>query len=197
LTEKAERALADARSREVELTKRSTALEADRRELARTAAALQEKSAQLAGTAARQTGERKSLDALATKLAERESALARRERQADERSRTLVDRDAALTTLERELEERAKRRYAPPAPPGPRLDQALLARIPQAPGAWTIEQLETFTREHRERFPDRYDEWQSYLFYLREFADASGRLPQKFDALLEEVFAPVAARETT
>ena len=47
-------------------------------------------------------------------------------------------------------------------------------------------------RQHADRFPDRYDEWQSYVFYLREFADASGRLPEKFDALLNEVFDPVA-----
>jgi len=52
--------------------------------------------------------------------------------------------------------------------------------------------LEQLVRDHGERFPDRRDEWQSYLFYLRDFADASGRLPSSFDALLDEVFAPLA-----
>ena len=77
-------------------------------------------------------------------------------------------------------------------PPRPDLSQALAARVPQQPGGWTIDHLESLVRQHADRFPDRYDEWQSYVFYLREFADASGRLPEKFDALLNEVFDPVA-----
>ena len=76
---------------------------------------------------------------------------------------------------------------------GPSLDQALLNRLPQAPGAWTIQRLEQLIRDRGDRYRDRHEEWQSYLFYLREFADASGRIPQKFDSLLEEVFEPVAA----
>jgi hypothetical protein len=67
-----------------------------------------------------------------------------------------------------------------------------MGRIPKAPGAWTIERVERLVRDHRNEYPDRYEEWQSYVFYLREFADASGRLPEKFDGLLEEVFEPVA-----
>ena len=76
--------------------------------------------------------------------------------------------------------------------PTENLDAALAARVPQQPGGWTIDHLESLIRQHADRFPDRYDEWQSYVFYLREFADASGRLPEKFDALLSEVFDPVA-----
>ena len=92
-----------------------------------------------------------------------------------------------------EQEALALRREPPEPPsPGPELDSALLGRLPQQPGAWTIQQLEGLMRDRRDRFPDRYDEWQSYLFYLRDFADVSGRLPQQFDALVDEVFEPVA-----
>ena len=67
-----------------------------------------------------------------------------------------------------------------------------MRRIPRPPGGWTIQRLEQLIRDRGAEFPDRQEEWQSYLFYLREFADVSGRLPRNFDALLEEVFEPVA-----
>ena len=38
-------------------------------------------------------------------------------------------------------------------------------------------------------FPDRADEWSSYLFFLREHSDIDGALPQTFDYLIEDEFA--------
>jgi hypothetical protein len=51
--------------------------------------------------------------------------------------------------------------------------------------------LERLVRERARAFPDRVDEWTYYLIYLREYADAGGRLPETFEPLIEEVFAEI------
>jgi hypothetical protein len=120
-----------------------------------------------------------------------EARVAEHARQADAlaKGEVILGRRRHQASLEYGALER--KRAEPPRPAGD-LDAALAARIPQAPGTWTIDRLEQLIRRHGNDFPDRYDEWQSYVFYLREFADASGRLPQKFNALLNEVFEPIA-----
>ena len=44
--------------------------------------------------------------------------------------------------------------------------------------------------ERRAReFPDRAEEWTSYLFFLRDYAAPDGTLPDSFDALISDTFA--------
>ena len=42
-------------------------------------------------------------------------------------------------------------------------------------------------------FPDRVEEWQAYLFFLREHASMEGALPPSFDALVDEAFHELLA----
>lgn len=56
-------------------------------------------------------------------------------------------------------------------------------------GSWTLPQLERLVSERGGLYPDRLDEWRSYLFFLRGHADiVSDRLPHEFDGLVGEVF---------
>ena len=40
-------------------------------------------------------------------------------------------------------------------------------------------------------FPDRAEDWHTYLLFLRGHADSAGRLPPHLEALVAEVFAPL------
>jgi hypothetical protein len=39
--------------------------------------------------------------------------------------------------------------------------------------------------------PDRLDEWQSTIYFLRDYADYDGAVPASFDWLIEETFSPL------
>jgi hypothetical protein len=47
--------------------------------------------------------------------------------------------------------------------------------------------------ERQDEFPQRQEEWRSYLYYLREHADPDGRLPASFDPLVDDVFGELVA----
>lgn len=71
----------------------------------------------------------------------------------------------------------------PDAPPTPPLEP-----IPVVAGAApTLLVLEQLVDQHGAGL-GRADEWHDYLFYLREFADLEGRLPESFDSLVFDVF---------
>jgi len=40
-------------------------------------------------------------------------------------------------------------------------------------------------------YPNRLAEWNSYLLYLRAYADAAGVLPPALDTLVRDVFEPL------
>ncbi len=61
------------------------------------------------------------------------------------------------------------------------------------PGAWNIDVLERLVREQSPRYPERADEWLAYVYHLRDFAEADGRLPRSFDGLVADVFGELAA----
>jgi hypothetical protein len=44
-------------------------------------------------------------------------------------------------------------------------------------------------RGPRRRFPDRAEEWSSYLYFLREHAAVDGSVPASFNRLIGEAFA--------
>jgi hypothetical protein len=56
------------------------------------------------------------------------------------------------------------------------------------PGGWRLQELERLVETHAPAHPDRAEEWQSYLFYLRDYTDSSGRVPAQFDWLIEDTF---------
>jgi capsular polysaccharide biosynthesis protein len=137
------------------------------------------------------------VDRLEQRLAARESALAARERDlqrkidelraaADalaEREQTLAERVAAVTKRELALARASGARTASLAPePVPESAPA------EANGAFNLATLEQLVSRHAAAHPDRVEEWESYLFFLREFAASDGALPHSFDGLVEETF---------
>jgi hypothetical protein len=53
--------------------------------------------------------------------------------------------------------------------------------------------LERLVNDRGEEFPDRRDEWTSYLYFLREYAEPDGTVPSSFDWLIEETFSELVA----
>lgn len=66
---------------------------------------------------------------------------------------------------------------APEAPPAP-----------DSPGRWNVLALDRLVEQRGHDFPDRVEEWTSYLYSLRAYASADGTLPASFDGLIEETF---------
>ncbi|MDQ3865764.1 MAG: hypothetical protein M3304_02890, partial [Actinomycetota bacterium] len=83
---------------------------------------------------------------------------------------------------------------APPAPgakaagPGP-------TRPPEAP-RYSLLELASLVEERAPEFRERLDEWQAYLFHLREFTDSTGALPSSFNGLVADVFADLFESST-
>lgn len=102
-------------------------------------------------------------------LSERIAGVTRREVEVELRA-------AALAARERKLEE---------AEPG-----RASARTNGA-GRHSVAELEELVARRRGEYPDRLDEWQFYLFFLRDYASADGRLPAAFDRLIDAAFAEI------
>jgi capsular polysaccharide biosynthesis protein len=60
-------------------------------------------------------------------------------------------------------------------------------------GAWNLMVLERLVNDRGEEFPDRRDEWTSYLYFLREYAEPDGTVPSSFDWLIQETFSELVA----
>ena len=58
-----------------------------------------------------------------------------------------------------------------------------------ARGHWNLTELERLVEERGREFPERIDEWASYLFFLRDYAEPDGSVPASFDWLIEDEFA--------
>ncbi len=67
----------------------------------------------------------------------------------------------------------------PPAPP---------AAAPDTPGRWNVLALDRLVEQRGRDFPDRVEEWTSYLYSLRAYAAPDGSLPPSFDSLIKETF---------
>jgi hypothetical protein len=56
-------------------------------------------------------------------------------------------------------------------------------------GHYNLLALERLVDEHGREYPEKAEEWSSYLFFLREHAASDGRVPARFDALIQDTFA--------
>ena len=145
-------------------------------------------------------------------VARADGALTDRERRLEERIAAVSARETALARRAGELAQRERALEAAGVAPPPVVVRAEPEPVPEpaplpepepvfepvpgpapvavaeGPAARTLTDLERLVRTNAERFPDAVDEWNAYLFYLRDYADASGRLPASFDALIEDVF---------
>jgi capsular polysaccharide biosynthesis protein len=131
----------------------------------------------------------RGVDAIVDRVEQRLAALAARERDLqakidelreaaaalDERERVLAERVAAVTKRELAL-ARSGRQAAEPVP---------------ANGGFNLATLERLVVERGRAHPEQREEWESYLFFLRDFAEPDGALPHTFDGLVEETFRPI------
>jgi len=53
--------------------------------------------------------------------------------------------------------------------------------------------LERLINERGEEFPEHRDEWSSYLYFLREYAEPDGSVPASFDGLIQDTFSDLVA----
>lgn len=208
-TELEERAeLLERRTAELETRTEARTAEAETREReAREAAALEaEAQAAEAQAAEARAADAGAAEAQAREAAEREAAeRAAQEREAAERAAALreaEEREAAeRAAAESEaaeravLEQEAAARAAQPAPVEAVLPGVPLYRADAAPvngsarGHWNLTDLERLVEERGGEFPERIDEWASYLFFLRDYAEPDGSVPASFDWLIEDEFA--------
>ena len=105
----------------------------------------------------------------------REDTLARREQELAERVAAVTQREIAVARLAAGATEGA-------------VQPAAAAR--DVPG-FDLVRLEQLVAERGGAHPERLDEWESTLFFLREYAEADGTLPGSFDWLVQDTFAPL------
>jgi capsular polysaccharide biosynthesis protein len=128
----------------------------------------------------------------AGQLAAREHDLERREEEAEAGRR----RDEELAEKQRELERREAELEAREAEPEPEPEpepEAVAAPPPPEPvpavrTGWNLRTLEQLVAAQTDAHPREREEWEAYLFYLREHADHDGKLPATFDGVVAVVF---------
>jgi hypothetical protein len=147
------------------------------------------------------------------RLQARIDAVAKRERALGRRAGELAEREAHLRRREADLsaaEHKAATAEPEPEPlpepePEPELEPEPAATSPEpeplseVPAAqvrrrWSLDALENVVRERGGADPAQREKWMTYLFFLREHAAPDGSLPPSFDALVNEVFAPLVER---
>lgn len=160
--------------------------------------------------ASEHAGRQAELDARVASLTQREVGLARkagelaaRGRQLEERSHELDRRSEELAREAADAEEAERSRPAEPEPaPEPEpvhepvhAEAAVTAPEPvETPGSgWNLMVLEKLVNDRGEEFPERVDEWLSYLYFLREYAEPDGSVPTSFDWLIQDTFAELVA----
>ena len=145
-----------------------------------------------------------ALQARIAELTQREIGLARRaaevaeqERAAQEQSEQLALRAAELEgqLAEAEHSARAILEQEPAPVPSPVLQPppAEAAGGGESTGAWNLMVLERLVNDRGDEFPDRRDEWSSYLYFLREYAEPDGTVPSSFDWLIQDTFSELVA----
>jgi hypothetical protein len=178
------------RQRVDEVTKRERALAKRAGELAARERTSEERARELE---ARET----AVERQAGELAGRKQVLEQQAAEVAGRAETVEQHAAELAGRAQELEEQAVTLAEAAAEPEPEplpepAPAAASARAPS--GTWTIEELEHVVRDRRAAFPERADEWETYLFLLRDHASIDGTLPRSFDVLIADVFGDALDR---
>jgi capsular polysaccharide biosynthesis protein len=139
-----------------------------------------------------------------------EAVLARRERQLAERIATAAKREAELARRAAEValreresaaaEQEAAAAKAVAAEEAAAAEAAEAAAPPAPPpaenglhGSYNLVALERLVDERGSAFPERLEEWSSYLYFLREYAAADGVVPASFDGLIHDTFEELLA----
>ena len=70
-----------------------------------------------------------------------------------------------------------------------RLDCPVAAALNGRDSAYNLLTLERLAEQRGAEFPDRVEEWTSYLYFLRDYAAPDGSVPAQFNGLITETFA--------
>jgi capsular polysaccharide biosynthesis protein len=123
-----------------------------------------------------------------TDLRRREDALGKRVEAVTKREAEIARHAAELAVRERKLAEEeaaaAQRAEAAAAVP-----EAVPIPTNGAAGTYSLTDLEELVASHGGDHPERIEEWQSYLYFLRDYARSDGRIPASFDGLITETFS--------
>jgi capsular polysaccharide biosynthesis protein len=136
------------------------------------------------------------LNARIEQVTQRERTLAQRAGQLAAREQDLARRQEDFERRAAEVEAAAAPAPEEPAPepePEPEAEPEPVPTEVRPAGRWTLQGLEALTRERAAAgaASEQQDEWSTYLFFLREHADADGALPSSFDQLVNDVFGPL------
>ena len=150
-------------------------------------------------------GREAALDERVAELTQRELGLARRAAEVSKSEQEVAERREELALRTAELEARLdEAERAAAAVPEPVLETVDLPEAPiaatvfvaradngdeEARGAWNLLVLERLVNDRGGEFPDKRDEWVSYLYFLREYAEPDGTVPSSFDWLIQDTFA--------
>jgi capsular polysaccharide biosynthesis protein len=137
-------------------------------------------------------------------LARRAAVVAAREREAAEQAEAFERRTEELEGWAAELSARdeaaAQEPVAPPraAVPDPvpvplAVGEPTAQPDSTADGRWNLFSLERLVEERGGEYPERIEEWSSYIYFLREYAQPDGSVPARFDWLIEDTFADLVA----
>ncbi len=138
-----------------------------------------------------------ALKPLVDRLEAREAALAARERDLqallteirEAQAEAASGQEARLAELERRAEELVVQERESEPEPFPAVPCLPLPAAVAEDGRYNLVALEHLVEKRRRDFPHKADEWSSYLYFLREYADADGSVPATFDWLIQETFA--------
>jgi Skp family chaperone for outer membrane proteins len=127
----------------------------------------------------------------AARLAE----LERRERDLDERVAAVTKREleVARLTAEAAVREREPEPEPEPAPPPVPFAPPLPPLEGAADGRYNLVALERLVEARAGDYPERAEEWSSYLFFLREYAGPDGNVPATFDWLIQDTFGELVS----
>jgi hypothetical protein len=124
-----------------------------------------------------------------------DSDLRRREEALDKRVEAVTKREAEMARHAAELAVRERRLAEDETAAAERA--AVAAVVPEpvpiptngAAGTYSLADLEQLVAQHAGEHPEKVEEWQSYLFFLRDYTASDGRIPASFDGLITETFS--------
>jgi capsular polysaccharide biosynthesis protein len=117
-------------------------------------------------------------------LRRREAGLEKRVEAVTKREAEMARHAAELAVRERKLAEAEAAAAERPAAPSP-----VAAHINGGAGTYSLTDLEELVANRGGEHPEKVEEWQSYLFFLRDYATSDGRIPASFDGLIADTFA--------
>jgi capsular polysaccharide biosynthesis protein len=139
---------------------------------------------------------RHAVAAQATPAAEPDdSDLRRREEALDKRVEAVTKGEAEMARHAAELAVRERNLAEDEAAAAARAAEQAAAPEPVpiptngAAGTYSLTDLEVLVAKGGEEHPEKVEEWQSYLFFLRDYARSDGRIPASFDGLIADTFS--------